>query len=294
MISGFVMVLTTQAKHPTPLHFMKNRVARIVPIYWVMTFLVFSISIVAPSLVKATRPDVVELLKSMFFIPFVKGNGLISPVLFVGWTLNYEMFFYLIFAISLFSRNYVGGLLGCIALLVGLATYGALVHPASVFGQVYTRAIILNFGMGMLLALAVKKAPEQASTVVKALVLAGIVVLLPVMFVTIEYFTDEWRVLLSGIPAVAIVGGAVLLDRWNWTVRNATLLLLGDASYVLYLSHPYITQPVQAIVMRMHPGPVLVAALIPATLAAALVAAVILHRWLELPMSRWARRLLAV
>jgi exopolysaccharide production protein ExoZ len=84
---------------------MKARILRVVPLYWVFTILTFSVAVVAPFLTGATRPDLVELMKSLFFVSVAKRNGLVEPVLFVGSTLNYEMFSYMIFSIFLLART---------------------------------------------------------------------------------------------------------------------------------------------------------------------------------------------
>jgi exopolysaccharide production protein ExoZ len=69
--------------------FLRRRFVRIVPPYWAFTFVLFAIAVKYPFLLKTTRPDVVELVKSLLFIPFAKANGIMQPVLFLGWTLNY-------------------------------------------------------------------------------------------------------------------------------------------------------------------------------------------------------------
>src|SRR3954451_25277970 len=88
VISGFIMVYTTFSRPTRPAEFLCNRIARIVPLYWLMTLGTYSIAFVAPTLLQATSTNPLELLKSLFFVPFVKSNGLVQPVLFLGWTLN--------------------------------------------------------------------------------------------------------------------------------------------------------------------------------------------------------------
>jgi exopolysaccharide production protein ExoZ len=105
VISGFIMVYTTQSHHVGPFSFFVNRVVRIVPIYWLLTLAVFTLAVIAPHLLGATRAAPSELLKSLLFIPFAKSNGAVQPILFLGWTLNYEMFFYMLFALGPFSEN---------------------------------------------------------------------------------------------------------------------------------------------------------------------------------------------
>ena len=42
-----------------------------------------------------------ELGLSLLFVPFFKESGTPNPILFVGWTLNYEMYFYVVLALCL-------------------------------------------------------------------------------------------------------------------------------------------------------------------------------------------------
>ena len=74
--------------------FFRRRVLRIVPPYWFFTILLYLAALRIPQLMGATRANLPDLLKSLFFIPFTKDSGLIQPLLFIGWSLNYEMFFY--------------------------------------------------------------------------------------------------------------------------------------------------------------------------------------------------------
>jgi peptidoglycan/LPS O-acetylase OafA/YrhL len=91
VISGFV--IAKSGSNVDAVQFYSRRLFRIVPIYWIGTILVFGIAIVAPHLLKHTDADLADLIRSLIFIPYLKSSGLAQPVLFLGWTLNYEMFF---------------------------------------------------------------------------------------------------------------------------------------------------------------------------------------------------------
>jgi exopolysaccharide production protein ExoZ len=88
VISGYLMAMLCEKQADT---FLRKRFVRIVPPNLAFTFLLFASAVKYPFLFKATRPNVVELLKSLVFIPFAKSNGIMQPVLFLGRTLNYEM-----------------------------------------------------------------------------------------------------------------------------------------------------------------------------------------------------------
>ena len=132
VISGFIMVYTTMDREITPWSFMADRIARIVPAYWAATLGVFFLALVAPSLLQTSHMQWGELFKSLVFVPFRKANGLVQPVLFVGWTLNYEMFFYLMFAAGLLNSQQKMGIGRCYFLSCLLCS---LRTPGTAFGR---------------------------------------------------------------------------------------------------------------------------------------------------------------
>src|SRR5580693_2772498 len=56
VISGFIMVVTTDTRETQAGDFMWHRIVRIVPLYWLLTLVVFAVALIAPSLVQATEP----------------------------------------------------------------------------------------------------------------------------------------------------------------------------------------------------------------------------------------------
>jgi exopolysaccharide production protein ExoZ len=102
-ISGFVMVLSNRNKFQvwrSSIDFVIRRIIRIWPMYFLATILVVAI--------KHSDPlnSIQNILKSLAFVPYISEVGLYRPVLGKGWTLNYEMFFYAVFAVCLnFPRN---------------------------------------------------------------------------------------------------------------------------------------------------------------------------------------------
>ena len=103
VISGFIMWVTTHDRRTTPLQFLTNRIVRIVPLYWLLTLTVAAACLIAPSLFRGVVLAPEHVVKSLFFIPdFYPGMPThIWPLLLPGWTLNYEMIFYVVFAVAL-------------------------------------------------------------------------------------------------------------------------------------------------------------------------------------------------
>jgi exopolysaccharide production protein ExoZ len=151
-ISGFIMLVTTWDKPITPMEFIGHRIRRVVPLYWTATLVMVGAAIIAPHLFKTLQFDAVSLLKSLFFIPYnsLSFPGTIFPLLTPGWTLDYEMFFYALFAISLLvgRRLRLPLVIGALCLLV---IGGYVLHPSNIPAQVYTSPRLLEFAAGMIL-----------------------------------------------------------------------------------------------------------------------------------------------
>jgi exopolysaccharide production protein ExoZ len=292
VISGLVMVRTTHGRDTTPFAFAKNRIARIVPIYWLMTLAVFAVAMAAPSLLQSTTADPVLLLKSLFFIPFEKPNGLVQPVLFVGWTLNYEMFFYALFALGLAFPRYLVGLAVTAVAIVGLVIAGAVLEPQGTLARFYTSPLMLEFVLGMGLGLIVDRIPVVRAKLAKVAALMLLVACLGAVVIA-PLLLPSWPNLVTvGFPATLLVLAALALERWGWRIENPLWMALGDASYVLYLCHPFVTQAVQKFAMKLEPQGVVSVGLIGLTLILVCLLALAVHRWVEKPISDVARRLL--
>jgi peptidoglycan/LPS O-acetylase OafA/YrhL len=246
VISGFIMCYVTKTSGS---HFLQKRILRIVPLYWAGTLCVFGVAVVAPSLVQNTTTDLGDLVKSLLFVPFYKGQE-IQPVLFLGWTLNLEMFFYLLFALSLkLSQRYRA--LICSAILFVIATCGQRFHFDSVVLQFYTQPIILDFIFGMmsyslLVDIAARRAglPSWPPRLAWALVGTAFLVFLSLTSEAMPLAT----VITPGVggtitlAALASVSFCAFVYGLAGVGLPRPIVLIGDASYSLYLFHPYVIQ----------------------------------------------------
>ena len=101
-ISGFIIFSSTKDLLPgfsSTAIFLKRRFIRVAPLYWLAT-IIYAIKLS----LQGAHPSVTEFLYSLFFIPYIADNDLMRPVLGQGWSLNYEMFFYCLFGVSLFFQ----------------------------------------------------------------------------------------------------------------------------------------------------------------------------------------------
>jgi peptidoglycan/LPS O-acetylase OafA/YrhL len=102
IISGFVMMYSTQTDSR---NFFLKRLIRIVPLYWLVTIITFSFYYIFPSFFSLPSNDLSHLVMSLLFIPFDKNGSGHAPILSVGWTLNYEMYFYFLFSLACIISN---------------------------------------------------------------------------------------------------------------------------------------------------------------------------------------------
>ena len=126
VVSGFIMWWTTDNRDMTPTQFLQRRIMKSFLIYWAISSFYVFILLVSPGLMQSGALDFRHVVASFFFLPYPHPvSDQIWPLVPPGWTLNYEMFFYVIFAISLCLPQ--GPRLASLcAILVGLVAIGSV------------------------------------------------------------------------------------------------------------------------------------------------------------------------
>jgi exopolysaccharide production protein ExoZ len=284
VISGLVMVYTSEqyfGRARGSLEFFLRRLARIVPLYWATTTIILCYLVLHYHDLAAVNFTPMLVLASYLFIPVPHTDGFMAPVNGVGWTLNYEMFFYACFSVAvLFSRR-IGVVLLALALLCFVGFNNAVPQPPP-FGY-WAKPIILEFVFGMMIGLALREGVRIPTIVSLAMVIAAIAV---------HIVYRDTRLLGWGVSAALIVGACALSTRSVSCTGPLcrALSFLGDASYALYLVHPIaITLPRRLfphfIDAATHPW-LYVALLLCITIAAAIV----VHVAFERPTTRVLQR----
>jgi exopolysaccharide production protein ExoZ len=294
VISGLIMVVTTSGRKQTPQGFLRNRVTRIVPLYWAITFAVFAIALLAPTLLQSTTADPFDLGRSLAFIPYARADGAMHPVVFVGWTLNYEMAFYVVFALGLLLPSRAAGLAVSLAVLAGAALAGQVLQPTNPVLAFYTAPMICEFGAGMVLgALFVRQRLPASRRYGWPAVFAGAAAL-AIMLAGPWLWPQADRALMFGAPAVVIVACALVAERAGLTLSAGWIQLMGAASYSIYLTHFFATQVVVKAADKLAAfGPLVAWALLPVAFVLVAIVGVVVHRRVELPLTEVARRWIA-
>jgi exopolysaccharide production protein ExoZ len=236
VISGFVMVVSSRrlASQPRAWRtFIQHRIVRIVPLYWLLTTAKLILVFFLADLALRSSLDLDYVVGSYLFLPVVDGAGHFRPLLPVGWTLTYEFVFYLMFALALALRvDVLRVLVPGLGLFVVVALFRREGWPA---WTVLFDTIVVEFIFGVVLARLLLRGWLLPEAVAAVLVVAGFALIL-----VVPESPQNLRTLTWGLPALAIVAGAVSLERRVAAMLPRWLLVLGDASYSIYLTHGFV------------------------------------------------------
>lgn len=291
VISGVVMVHTTpQFLHPGS--FLRRRIARIAPLYWLLTLLYGGTLMALPGLSQFNVILPANFLLAFLFLPCPNAAGVIVPPLEQGWTLVYEMFFYGCFALasSLAFRHRIAWLAAGFVLLIAIGRLVPFDHNPVV--ATYTNPILLEFVLGCVLGKFYdRQAPIAGPALASALITLGAIGLVASPFL----MASGWpRVLCWGMPALLTTWGVLGLERRLALGRLRVLRAIGDSSYALYLTHVQVLS-VLALTFRLrgiHGWPALLLA--PLFLGICLLAGWLCHVFIDLRLTAAARRWLGV
>ena len=276
VLSGFIIAHSSSR---SARHFLAHRLIRVVPAYWIATIIAAFMTL--------RHIDVAEasgwLAQSLFYLP---GPGGRPALIFVAWTLVYELAFYLLFWLALrFGKRRAPWLA-----LFALTLLGFLSFP----GAPGPWPLLLEFALGVGIFLlsergALRAVPGAAGL---ALALLGLV-LLPSVLALTSYDSDDYqglaRVLWWGLPSAAIIFGVVIAEQRGLAITSKAALLLGAASYAIYLLHPIVVGQILQLPPAEPPFTWLCLIL---ALAFTIGVSVVFHLWIEAPLLRWMRGLL--
>lgn len=305
VISGFIMVITTWGSDGSSSYvkdYFIKRVSRIVPVYSVLTFL--CIFTVFNGIYFFHSPENVDILfRSLLYIP----QTLIDqrpyyggPTLYVGWTLNYEMYFYIIFGVSLLfkSLRWIALSLIIIAtlILIPLMTRGSFsLNPFVMYDykimyiNMMTNPIIWFFASGVAIGIMYK-----SNISIKSKTTCWVITLSCSLFLMWQYFSGykvNHGIAFCGLSVIPFVAAITLSSKTIDISFGRIAEKLGDISFSLYLIHISIFAIIDKVSMYLGTPTHGLWYFIVLSISA-IIAAMISHSLLEVKLSSYMRSLL--
>ncbi|KAA6432738.1 acyltransferase [Dyadobacter flavalbus] len=249
IISGFIMVLITRklpGTFPSTLEFFIKRIIRIWPLYIFATIYYLIITY----RFSLDQIPVLKAIDSLLFIPLENTDPPYwgYPSLSVGWSLNYEIYFYILTALSLSFgkyRWYFFSFMIITTLIVIPVLYGTLtLDPTQ--NQLYkypylnliTNPVIWNFVYGILIGLLYNSELFSAhlSNLFSSVHLLFIIVMLAIWQYLSGFFAghgpDEW-----GFSMAVLFTALLFYSRNKAKAYPYWLVYLGEISFSIYLWH---------------------------------------------------------
>ena len=294
VISGFVVVGVARKVEGAglrhALEFAYDRAARIYPIYWIYSILLISPFVVNPSWVNslARMHGLGDYVLSFLLLP----NDT-SPVLLVGWTLVFEIFFYFVVSAGLLLRARLS--VAFVSWVIALVAFNAILKhenwPVSPVVSLLSSPLSLEFILGAGVSyLFVRTFKPQTAVITLCCVLMGVAVLCETIDLPRDNI-DPWFRVCAYAPVCAVSLMAVIsLEESFHSPRVAWLVLIGDASYSIYLSHTLILSGAGRLLQSKFPGRL--AFFVELGLAAAcIVVGLLSYRYLEKGLLRFSKYL---
>ena len=214
VISGFVMIYS-QIHNPKKIYeFYISRLIRIVPVYWLITIFLVTLYYLLPEIFKSFSLDLKKIISSLFFVSqIITGE---FPVINVGWTLEWEILFYLIFGLSLYFKDIKKTIISIFFFMMLIFLFTE-------------KLLFLEFFVGVLIGYVHNKIKLSYLNGLIILIIGIIFLFLSLSSYIVAIELD--RFFIWGIPSAFIVMGAVYCKP----IKNSFLFYLGNASYSIYL-----------------------------------------------------------
>ncbi|PAC04130.1 acyltransferase family protein [Escherichia coli] len=294
IISGFIISLATEKDNGVK-SFALKRIFRIYPVY---LFFIITMIIMIPSM------PAIDIIKSMLFVNL--NYSLEAPyfgysVIFVGWSLTYEVLFYFYFLISIVIGRKYRVIVCSFLILSSFAACNYYIYGTIVFDikkpmmdmdaagllKLLSSPMFIEFIIGMVFYEIHKKIKSinQSQTVISLSIIA--IILSFASLYNIQRL-DHGPTSMGAIAAVIIFTLIVINNAIKY---NKLFIYLGDISYSLYLSHAVIItfikinhSEISAIFHTTGISFFMIVVLL------SIIMATITHKIIEVPSVRWCRK----
>lgn len=258
-ISGFIIFTASKNFIPgiqSAAIFLKRRVIRVVPIYWLVT-LVYATKLS----LQGVPPSFYELGLSLLFIPYMNQWDLMRPVLGVGWSLNFEMFFYFLVGLSIFLKKEfrVLFLFLVLAALIFSRWLGFINHGTGFLSDVlyllsdyYLIYFIGGLLIGVLRDFLKSNGVSYSLQFTPALLISGgflgIYLFLHILGLIPSHMTEISMATVCMVCVLVSVFEFKPISHLTDGCIKRGLGLAGDASYSTYLTHGFVMGPLARII----------------------------------------------
>lgn len=297
VISGFIIHFTSKKyiDNPTKLkEYLQKRFTRVYPIYWIITTILFLSSWL---IVQILNKNIFSIGYPNTFIAYIQ-TYLLFPLHFainpVTWTLSYELFFYLCFALIIISKR----LWIIPVIILAISFYNIFINiPEIVEVELnYYNFVFSGYNFEFMLGFLIFQFYEKIkiSNTISIILIMIAVIIIALFGYSIGDYDSYKRVLTFGIPS-----GLILLSLLNLEQNKAIsfpkfTLILGDASYTLYLIH-------FPIMLLMNKIPQILGYNITEyqeiwysyfIIISIVISSIYVHKWIEIPIAKKLNSLL--
>lgn len=277
VISGFIIFYATDRTAPTPGKFLQRRIERVVPLYFFVTLAVVALAAAFPAFNTPGWFTLQHVLKSLGFVSFSDGE---MPVVYVGWSLEYEMYFYLCVTLLLALTREPWR--AVVVLFSALTILGRIPYVDQALGnfRFLVDPLLMEFVFGVLVGRwFVNRRVSKIEVIATACAIAVLLAVEP-----------GNRAIVYGLPSAAIVAAAAYASalRVRMSFVATSLERLGNASYSIYLVQVNTVTFACAYAVTLVPD-ISPLAVVLATTAAVVLAGLLLNMFVEQPLLKLSR-----
>jgi exopolysaccharide production protein ExoZ len=251
VISGFIMsvVVPSYFGNDGVKLFFTKRISRIIPLYYLFGAFATAIAVYKHKFALNI------FIKTFIFLPLFDIKKFIIPFIDVGWSLSYEMYFYLLIAMLLAFKRKIFWII--LPLIFALSAVGILFNFQSVIIRFVTSPLLLEFGLGIICGLVYKHLVTRVLSgssykyLFMFVMIAGLALMTGSIFWGFKdvYMQDViendnqsalYRAIIWGVPCAMFLFGVVMFEHCTSLKFPSLLIKAGDASYSCYLVHGYL------------------------------------------------------
>jgi exopolysaccharide production protein ExoZ len=292
VLSGFIMVYVHRSalgKKDQLKSFLVKRAVRIYPIYWIITLTVCCVFLVIPGFANNQDLSLGNVIVSLLLIPQKD-----QPILEVGWTLIYEINFYLLFSLAIWLKPKHSVPILSAWLLVTILHYRKIVNfpqdsflLETVFGEMN-----LELVLGCLAGYIVIKYKNNIGKY--RWILFGIANLGYVIMLGL--FIAWGKIAFGRIPTFGSLAALLIIAATSIDLKDSPkipylLIFLGEASYSIFLTHVPVISAITKILQNANLGKYFDGFFAPAIVAVFTVAfGCIFYSLIEKPLTVFLRQ----